>query len=209
MKSRRDIDKMADEVLTCCDATVSLLRGFLDHESNAQETILLVCARLDSLANLAFPQGTQKQRFLKSLLNHSRFRNLFGAVSAGDLYSYLRYHLWMLPGTVDKPGRLHAFNPDDDRELMNMLWGSELAITQQKIGCLLKFLLHNLSSQWRLVWLDDAPIRGSLRLLRCIDLRHRSKAASEELLAACDPKNPIKTQAVTCPGFWGQSLIGD
>lgn len=149
MKSHRDIGETIDEVFTCYDGTISLLRMFLEQKSNSQEIILLACARIDSLANLAFPQGPQKQRFTKFLLSNSAFRNLFKAVSVGDLYFFLGYQIWVLPGTIDKPGRLHAFNPDEDREFMNMLWNSELPITTQEIGRLVKFLLHTLSSQWR------------------------------------------------------------
>jgi hypothetical protein len=151
MKSQRDIGKIVDDAFSCYDSTVSLVRDFLNRRSNSQEIILLVCARLDSLANSAFTDGPQKQKFTKFLLNYSTCRKLFASVSVGDLYFYLKYHFWVLPGTIDQPGRLHAFSPDDDLEYMNMVWKSGLPITRQEIGRLLKFLLRNLSANFRVV----------------------------------------------------------
>ena len=151
MKPKRDIAHTIDEALASYDSTVRLLGDYLKKKANPQEVILLACARLDSLANLAYPHGGQREKFVRFLSCHSRFRDSLSRISVSDLYFHLRFHLWILPGTIDKPGRLHLFNPDDDRELITLVWQSELPVTQEDIGHFLRFLLRQLSSRFRVL----------------------------------------------------------
>jgi hypothetical protein len=61
--------------------TLDLLEKFLASKSNRQEFVLLSCARLDSLANLAFAEGTQRSRFSRFLSRYSGLGRQTFAVS--------------------------------------------------------------------------------------------------------------------------------
>jgi hypothetical protein len=61
------------------------------------------------------------------------------------------YHDGILPGTVSKPGRLHMFEPKRDRDLINLIWRSEVAITESETGRLLGFFLQHLKQHYRVV----------------------------------------------------------
>lgn len=151
MKSKIDISRKIDEAFELYQPTITLLNQFLTDRTNVQEFILLACARLDSLSNVAFSEGSQQESFARFLLRYSGFGDWFRYISVPDLYYHLSYHLWVLPGTVDKPGRLHLFDPRQDKELMAMFWRSELGITEKDLGGLLRFLLRRLKSWYRVV----------------------------------------------------------
>ena len=151
MKSKIDINNKIDEAFEPYQPTAALLKQFLSARTNIHEFILLACARLDSLSNIAFSEGFQQDTFVKFLLQYSDFKNWFPCISVPDLYYNLSYHLWVLPGTVDKPGRLHLFNPREEKEIIMMFWKSKLSITEKDLGSLLRFFLRTLKSWYRVV----------------------------------------------------------
>lgn len=151
MKSNIDINHKIDEAFEPYQPTAPLLSQFLSARTNIQEFILLACARLDSLSNIAFSEGSQQETFAKFLLRYSGLKDWFTCVSVPDLYYHLSYHLWRLPGTVDKPGRLHLLDPREDKEIMTIFWKSELGITERDLGNLLRFILRTLRSWYRAV----------------------------------------------------------
>ncbi len=128
--------------------TLDLLREFLRTKNNIQEFILLACARLDSLANLAYKGESQKSTFVKFLARHSGRENLVMAVSVPDLYYFLSYHQFALPGTIDKPGRLHLFD-ERDTPLVRLVWDSGVGIMQREVGALLRFFATTLKRRYR------------------------------------------------------------
>jgi hypothetical protein len=138
-----------EEAFKRYDQTADLVKDFLSSRSNPQEFILLVCGRLDSFSNLAFTGKSQKDNFVGFLARHSGYRNTFAQIGLPDLYRYLDYHLWVLPGTIDKPGRLHMFDPKEDERFITFLWSSGLAIIQEEIGGLLKFIMKTLRERYR------------------------------------------------------------
>jgi hypothetical protein len=151
MKPKIDINRKIDEAFAPYEPTVTLLQTFLREKTNIHEFILLVCARLDSLSNIAFSGGSQQENFVKFLLQYSGFSDWFTRISLPDLYYHLSYHLWVLPGTVGTPGRLHVFDPREEKEIVSMFWKSELGLTEKDLGMLLRFFLRTLKSWYRVV----------------------------------------------------------
>jgi hypothetical protein len=151
MSRKVDILETIDTALDQYNPTVELLQKWLSEKTNMDEFLILACARLDSLSNLAFPQGTQKEKFVKFLQTYSHFKESFLNVSVPDLYFFISYHLWALPGTIEKPGRLHMFNPNQDRQFIGFLWNSNIGLSQTDIERLLKFLIGQLKRNYRVV----------------------------------------------------------
>jgi len=113
----------------------------------AQEIIILLCARLDSLANMAFSRMTQEERFARFLFTYSGERQLFESVSIPDLYFFLRFQSEVLPGTIEKPGRIHVFT-EDNLYFVRVLWNSGLAIDLRSARSLLRYLHQSLSTNF-------------------------------------------------------------
>jgi len=95
--------------------TIELAENLIRSKANAQEIVLLLCARLDALAScLAREDQSSRQSFIHMLVNYSGHRGLMQSVSAGDLYYELGYHRWLAEGLIPKPGRLHRFSRLND-----------------------------------------------------------------------------------------------
>jgi hypothetical protein len=151
MQHKYTLSETIDIAFNQYGATIELLKELLSNGRSIQEFILLACARLDSLSNLAFTEDLQKQKFAKFLYTYSKYKNLFNKVSVTNLYSYVLYHRCALPGTIQKPGRIWAFNPKEDAKLISFIWGSEVAITEPDVGKLLEFVMNVLKRNYRVV----------------------------------------------------------
>jgi hypothetical protein len=151
MPSKKDFKEILDTAFDQYFSTLELLQTWLPERKNMQEFIILSCARLDSLSNLAFPKGGQEENFVKFLTIYSNSRRDLEKVSLPDLYWFLMYHDAVLPGTISKPGRLRVFEPKRDRDLIKVVWQSEIAITERDIGRLLRFFLRQLKKHYRVV----------------------------------------------------------
>ena len=86
-----------------------------------------------------------------SFLADSNDRDLITAVSVPDLYNYFARLLWVLPGMIQKPGRIHLFDPTKDSAIVPLIWKSELPITEKHIGSLLRFVLRIVRKNYRAV----------------------------------------------------------
>ena len=151
MPRKVDILKTIDAALDQYNPTIELLQKWMSEKRNIDEFLILTCARLDSLSNLRFPEGTQKEKFVKFLQTYSRFKDSFLNVSVPDLYYFLLYQLAVLPGMIEKPGRLHMFNPNEDSQFIGFLWNSNIGLSQPDIERLLKFLIRELKRNYRVV----------------------------------------------------------
>ncbi len=138
-----------DEAFKRYRDTITLVDKLIASQRNPQEIILLTCARLDSLANLSFTGKSQKDAFVSFLGQHSGATATFEQISIADLYDFLAYQLWVLPGTVEKPGRLHMFDPWQDERYISFLWASDLPITVEALGALVRFILSALKRRYR------------------------------------------------------------
>lgn len=129
--------------------TIAVLTEYQGAESNLNEFILLACASIDSLANALVNDSDQKNGFCTLLRTYSGHSDLLEKVSVPDLHNYLTRCEWLLPGYIPKAGRLHLFNRSEDANFAKMIWASGLAITEEEIGRLLRFLLRELQKEYR------------------------------------------------------------
>jgi len=146
-----DIKDRITEAFAEYRSTISLVEELIDRKANIYEVILLVSARLDSLANATCQEKTQRGNFFKFVSVYSNDRDLITAVSVPDLHNYFARLLLLLPGMVEKPGRLHFFDPMKDSAFLAFLWKSELPITQEHIEALLRFVIRNIRKAYRAV----------------------------------------------------------
>jgi hypothetical protein len=151
MVRKKDFEQVLKRAFDQYSSTSELLREWLSKRRNMQEFVILACARLDSLSNLAFPEGAQENNFLRFLTTYSTSRRDLEKVSLPDLYFFVNFHEWALPGVVSKPGHLHMFEPKRDRDLISLLWHSGVPITERDVGRLIRFLLRQLKEHWRVV----------------------------------------------------------
>jgi len=142
--------EVIDEAFRQYEPTVELLKDLQARELNPQEFVILVCARLDSLSNLAFLEGTQKSKFIKFLMTFSQHGNAFRKVSVPDLYYFLTKRLLILPGTIPQPGRVHVYHPTEEKEFISFIWKSGISITEEDIENALLFLLKVLKKVYRI-----------------------------------------------------------
>jgi hypothetical protein len=149
MTNKLDLEGVIDSAFDQYLPTLQLLGDWLAQKSYINEFLILACAGLDSLSNLASAQGTQKDCFSKFLLTYSPQRQLFEKVSVPDLYYFLSYHAWVLAGTIEKPGRLHMFDPKRDAPFMRFLWRSRVPLTEGDVHRMLAFLLRVLKGNYR------------------------------------------------------------
>jgi len=145
----RKLESRIEQAFKKYDATIDLLKEFMASKRNAQEFILLVCARLDSLSNIAFTGKSQKDNFVNFLIRHCGFKTSIQEISLPDLQWFLNSQLWILPGTIKKPGRLHIFDPRRDKQFLSFLWNSGLAITEEEIGTFLEFIIASIKKRYR------------------------------------------------------------
>jgi hypothetical protein len=146
-----NIEKRIGSAFEKYGTTIDLLKEFAKERSNTQEFILLVCARLDSLSNMAFRKKSQKDNFVEFLIHHSGHKNKILSISLPDFYDYLSYQRWVLPGSLEKDGRLHMFDPRRDEKYVTFIWNSGIPINQTKVETLLKFLLRSLKNNYRVL----------------------------------------------------------
>lgn len=146
-----DIKHRITEAFSEYRSTISLVEELIDRKANIYEVILLVCARLDSLANATCQEKTQRGNFFKFVSTYSKERDLITAVSVPDLYNYFSRLLWVLPGMIEKPGRIHLFEPVEDSSILPFVWKSDLPITETHIGSLFRFVLRILRKTYRAV----------------------------------------------------------
>ena len=109
---------------------------------------MLVCARLDSLSNLAFQGRSQKDNFIRLLLHHSGHREDILHISLPEFYEYLDFQSYMLPASIAKDGRLHV-HPRNDDSYLTFLWNSGIPLTRRHIGSLLRSFLHAIRRNYR------------------------------------------------------------
>ena len=107
--------KRLDSSLAHYQNSINLIDKLLGEKQLAQEIILISCSRLDSLANLAFPDiSSQQKSFCRFISNYSAEKQFFNSVSVGDLYWYLLHNSDFAYIMIDKPGRIERLGTDDE-----------------------------------------------------------------------------------------------
>lgn len=132
-------------------STIDLAEELIAARRNPQEILLLLCGRLDALASGSVREGTPSgQSFAHFVTAYGQERRLFKSVSVGDLYYEVAYHQWLLPGTIEKAGRLHRFSRVDD-DILSLLIESDIPLTELAAGRFLTKILRTLRHYFRVV----------------------------------------------------------
>lgn len=131
------------------DPTLRLVEQLMSAHTNAQEVVLLLCARLDALASGIAPADQSNRRsFTQLLTNYSGYRDLMSSVSLGDLYYEVGFHRWLAEGMIPKPGRLLRFSDLDD-PIISLLDRSGIALTSKSAQQLLGRIIRVLTTNYR------------------------------------------------------------
>jgi hypothetical protein len=92
---------------------LALADDWIEQEKHAEELVVLVCARIDALANLVSGRGSQRERFASFVSQYSGRRRELERVSVPNLYRYVALAYYTLAGTLEVPGRLHLVTQDE------------------------------------------------------------------------------------------------
>ena len=113
--SSQQLGKRLDEYFSIFDPTIELAEDLISAKTNPLEVLILVCARLDALANDTSVAGTPQTRaFIEFLARFSGHKKKFSDISAGDVYMDLSYYSFMAEGMIESPGRIRVFTREDD-----------------------------------------------------------------------------------------------
>jgi hypothetical protein len=130
-------------------STLSLVDSLIEAKTHAQEVLILVCARLDALANSAGTEDEpQYKKFARFVTNYGGRADFFRSVSLGDLFYEIGYHRWLAPGLLPVPGRLHMFS-DLNREVAMLLDDSGIELTESGADRLLSNIQSCLARHFR------------------------------------------------------------
>jgi hypothetical protein len=143
------IQNAVDEFFSRYQKTLTLLDKFLADRKDHQEFVLLSCARLDSLANLAFADGTQSTRFSRFLAKHSALGKQTFDVSVPDLFYYFQHYLWIRTGNIPHAGRMVLYR-ERDKEFAQFIYDSGIPITETHVGSLLQKVMDALKAVYRI-----------------------------------------------------------
>jgi hypothetical protein len=118
-----------DGFFSLFEPTIKLAEDMIVRRTNAQEVVLLLCARLDALAScISREESSNRQSFVTLVTNYSGHRDVMESVSAGDMYYELGYHRWLAEGMIPKPGRLTRFSRVND-PIIQLLERSDIPLT--------------------------------------------------------------------------------
>jgi hypothetical protein len=181
--------------------TIGLVENLIKAKTNPQEVVLLLCARLDALASCLAREGqSNRQSFVRLLVNYSGHRDLMENVSAGDLYYELGYHRWLAEGLIPNPGRLHRFSRVND-PVLNLLDRSGVPLTVEAAERLFTRLMRVLTANFRCRRGQPTrkPMVGKPKLIIAKVLAEfrnsRDAGLRENLAAAIQPLLETKTLA--------------
>jgi hypothetical protein len=149
--TRRDLEKRLDSFFGHFSSTLQLTDEFISSRSHPQEVLILLCSRLDALASEAAREGTSsKKAFIDFVTCLGGCTDLFESISIGDLYYELAYHDWMLPSTLEAPGRIHRYSSVDD-PIIRLLDESGIPLTQDDARQLLRKIMRALRQAFRVM----------------------------------------------------------
>lgn len=129
--------------------TRQLVDQLIKAKSHPQEILILLCSRIDALASTAAAEDDPRaEAFVRFVSTYGGNRKLFESVSAGDLFYELDYHLWLMPGMLEKAGRLHVFSRLNE-SVVKLLVGSEIPLTLEEAQLLIRRIQRGLRKRFR------------------------------------------------------------
>lgn len=179
--------------------TRDLVDELIRRKSHSQEILLLLCSRIDALASgSTSAEETSGNAFTSFVTTYSGRSKLFESVSVGDLYYELDYHLWLLPGMIEKAGRIQIFSRVND-PILKLLVDSEIALTLEEARRLLKGIQLALRRAFRVApgqSRQKSPLASAAAIERAVlnGFRRRGNARKPELGRALNPL--LKTMTI-------------
>ena len=144
-----ELSQALDRYFGQFSSTRQLVDGLIKAKSHPQEILILLCSRIDALASIAATEEDSRAKaFVRFVSIYSGNRKLFESVSAGDLFYELDYHLWLMPGMLQKAGRIHVFSRLNE-PVVNLLVGSEIALTLEDAQMLIRRTQRGLLIRFR------------------------------------------------------------
>jgi hypothetical protein len=142
---KRGLDQFFDQF----SSTRELVDSLIQAKSHSQEILILLCSRIDALASIStIEDEASGKSFMGFVTTYSGKSKLFESVSVGDLYYELDYHLWLLPGMLEKPGRIRLFSRLNE-PILKLLVDSEIALTLEEAQRLIKRIQRALRKHFR------------------------------------------------------------
>lgn len=167
------VEQAVDEFFARYKNTLDLLEEFLASKSHHQEFVLLSCARLDSLANLAFAERTQTSRFSHFLAKYSGLGKQTFAVSVPDLNYYFQHYFWISVANVPEPGRMLLFR-DRDKEFAQFIYDSGIPITELHVRQLLAFIMNAFKRGFRVSPRQNTQKKTCATVDEIVEIIHES-----------------------------------
>jgi hypothetical protein len=138
-----------DRYFAAFSSTRELVKSLIEQEVHPQEILIMLCSRIDALSCAATAEEVAKgDAFVRFISTYGGDRKLFESVSAGDLYYELDYHLWLLPGILEKAGRLRLYSRLSD-PILKLLVESEIPLTLPDAQRLVERLQRGLRRRFR------------------------------------------------------------
>lgn len=197
-----ELSRALDRYFSQFSSTRQLVEGLVKAKSNPQEILILLCARIDALASTAAAEDEARARaFIRFVSTYGGNRKLFESVSAGDLFYELDYHLWVLPGMLEKAGRLRIFSRLSE-PLVKLLIGSEIPLTLEDAQVLIRRAQRGLRRHFRVApkQCREKPNVGSREEIRNAIVSEFSSAlkgaTGEALKKSLDPLISSKSLAM-------------
>jgi hypothetical protein len=135
---KKTLKEGLDQFFGQFSSTQELVDGLIQSKSHPQEILILLCSRLDALASGAAGEDEPSGKsFTGFVTNYSGKSKLFDSISVGDLYYELDYHLWIMPGMLEKAGRFHVSSRINE-PILKLLVDSEIPLTLQDVQALIK-----------------------------------------------------------------------
>lgn len=146
---KEELNKGLDKFFDQFSSTRELVDELIQSKTHPQEILILLCSRIDALASSAAREDEARGKsFTGFVTTYSGKSGLFDSVSVGDVYYELDYHLWLLPGMLEKAGRIHIFSRLNE-PILKLLVDSEIALTLEEAQRLLKRIQRALRKRFR------------------------------------------------------------
>jgi len=202
MASRKSVDLKEEthRFFALFDPTIRLAERLIAAKENAQEVLLLLCARLDALAScISSEDQSNRESFTRLVSAYGGERELMESVSAGDFYYELGYHRWLMEGMLPKPGRIVRFSRIND-PVIDLLDQSDIPLTVDAARRLLTRLMRVVEYHCRCR--PGQPLRkpatlklGTLTKAIRHEFRHSRPIEIDKLSKAIQPLLRSKTVA--------------
>lgn len=148
MSSTPLLNESLDRYFAGYGDTLRLLEEFRQSRTHPQEFVLLACARLDALSNVAIAGESQRKNFSSFLMAYSGLGKQVPRVSVPDLYYYFQHYCWIVQANVPLPGRVLLFR-EKDRDFAQLIYDSGIAVTDTHVKDLLSSILRKLKHKYR------------------------------------------------------------